>query len=171
MSIDPVVLLAEELRGAATALRTATQIYRRDSRQQNGKTVKELLVTIKSLYSDLAETMPTSALGAGELVRLVAQLLPSPLAQYASHFNQVAARLCEGKRTQSDLVWLRAMQAALSGCGEDGNKAALLLRLAIAGAARPVMVFRAVLPAQAGRGQDWCDILSDPEGWESKRRS
>jgi hypothetical protein len=175
MPIDPVVLISEELRSAATALRAASERYQREAREEDGKVVKRLLSAIRNLYGDLAETMPTSALGAGELVRLVVQLLPASLGQYNSHFNEVADRLAEGRRTQSDLVWLRAMHAALAGgaYGANGDKAIALLRLAIMGAARPIVVFRAAteMPASAGKANDWRVILNDPDGWESRRQS
>ena len=144
MEIDPVVILAEELRATESALRSAVQRYELDQAQENGEAVNTLLTSLKSIYRDIAETMPTSAMGASEMVRLAAQRLPFSLSRYVSHFNEVADRLGEGRREHADLVWLRAMRAALKGgaCGEQGLKAAPLLSLAIAGAARPVVVFR-----------------------------
>ena len=144
MEIDPVVVLAEELRATESALRSAVQRYELDQAQENGEAVNTLLTSLKSIYRDIAETMPTSAMGASEMVRLAAQRLPFSLSRYVSHFNEVADRLGEGRREHADLVWLRAMRAALKGgaCGEQGLKAAPLLSLAIAGAARPVVVFR-----------------------------
>jgi hypothetical protein len=145
MDIDPVVILAEELRAAESALRSAVRRYELDHVQEHGETVNTLLASLKSLYRDIAETMPTSAIGASEMVRLAAQRLPFALSRYTTHFHEVADRLGAGRREHADLVWLRAMRAALKGgaCGEQGLKAAPLLGLAIAGAARPVVVFRA----------------------------
>jgi hypothetical protein len=145
MEIDPVVVLAEELRATESALRSAVRLYELDHVQENGETVNTLLASLKSLYRDIAETVPTSAMGAGEMVRLAAQRLPFALSRYTTHFHEVADRLGAGRRDHADLVWLRAMRAALKGgaCGEQGLKAAPLLGLAIAGAARPVVVFRA----------------------------
>jgi hypothetical protein len=54
----------------------------------------------------------------------------------------VADRLSRGRREHSDLIWLRAMRATLHGGGQPGVRAAPLLQLAIAGAARPVVIFR-----------------------------
>jgi hypothetical protein len=148
MDMDPVVLLAEELRASETALHAAVNCHERDHLQENDEKITRLLASIKSLYRDLAETVPTSALGAAEMVRMAAQRLPFSMARYANHFHEVADRLGAGRREHSDLIWLRAMRAALKGGqgGEQGLKAALLLRLALAGAARPVVVFRAALP-------------------------
>ena len=144
MDIDPVVALAEELRATEQALRTAVRRYELDHVRENGETVNTLLAALKSLYRDIAETRPTSAMGAGEMVRLAAQRLPFSLSRYCTHFHEVADRLGSGRREHADLVWLRAMRAAMKGgaCGEQGLKAAPLLGLAIAGAARPVVVFR-----------------------------
>lgn len=146
MAIDPVVVLAEELRATESALRQAVQRYELNHARENGEVVNTLLASIKSLYRDLAETRPTSAMGASEMVRLAAQRLPFSLSRHVNHLHEVADRLGEGRREHADLVWLRAMRAALKGgaCGEQAMKAAPLLSLAIAGAARPVVVFRAV---------------------------
>ena len=142
MEIDPVVLLAEELRATESALQSAVQRYEVDHLRENGEKVSELLKSIKALYRDLAETEPTSAMGAGEMVRLAAQHLPFALARYADQFDEVAARLSAGRREHADLIWLRAMVTTLKGGGEQGKKAIPLLKLAIAGAARPVIIFR-----------------------------
>jgi hypothetical protein len=142
MNMDPVVLLAEELRATEQALRTAVRRYELDRSQASGETVNALLASIKKLHRELTQTQPTSALGASELVRMAAQRLPFSLARYADHFNQVADRLSTGRREHSDLIWLRAMRSALRSGGQQGVKAVPLLQLAIAGAARPVVIFR-----------------------------
>jgi hypothetical protein len=146
MEMDPVVLLAEELRTTESALRTAVKRYELDQLQENGERVNSILASLKSLYREIGETEPTSALGASEMVRLAAQRLPFSLARYSGHFHEVADRLGEGRREHADLVWLRAMRAAMKSgaCGEQGVKAAPLLSLAITGASRPVVVFRSV---------------------------
>src|ERR1700723_2059963 len=82
MQIDPVVVLAEELRATESALRSAVRLYELDHVQENGETVNTLLASLKSLYRDIAETVPTSAMGAGEMVRLAAQRLPFALSRY-----------------------------------------------------------------------------------------
>ena len=147
MDMDPVVLLAEELRAAETALHAAVKHYEKDHLRENDKKVNTLLTSIKSLYRDIAETVPTSALGAAEMIRLAAQRLPFSMARYANHFHEVADRLGAGRREHADLIWLRAMRAALKDGqgGEQGLKAGPLLSLALAGASRPVVVFRAVV--------------------------
>lgn len=153
MEIDPVVMLAEELRATELALHSAVRRYEVDRSTENGERVNGLLTSIKSLHRELTQTVPTSALGASELVRLAAQRLPFSLARYADHFHQVADRLSAGRREHADLVWLRAMRAALRSGGEQGVKAAPLLQLAIAGAARPVVIFRSAgLPPEAAMG-------------------
>jgi hypothetical protein len=150
MEMDPVVLLAEELRTTEQSLRAAVRRYEVDRSTENGETVNALLASIKSLHRELTETMPTSALGASELVRMAAQRLPFSLARYADHFNQVADRLSIGRREHSDLIWLRAMRSALHSGGQQGVRAVPLLQLAIAGAARPVVIFRSPgVPSEA----------------------
>jgi hypothetical protein len=143
MEIDPVVFLAEELRSKERALRDAVKRYEKDHARENGEIVNNLLLTLKVLYREFFETVPTSV-----LVRMAAQRLPFSLARYANHFHEVADRLSEGKREHADLVWLRAMRSALKEGegGEQGVKTAPLLGLALRGAARPVVVFRAFAP-------------------------
>lgn len=148
MAIDPVVLLAEELRTAEGALDKATHVYNRDGKQSHGELVNLLLTKVKRLFAELFETEPTSALGAAELVRIAAQRLPFAYSRHAAHLHEISDRLSCGQRSLSDLVWLRAMRAALQDgfFGKDGEKTARLLTLAIEGARRPVMVFHAVQP-------------------------
>ena len=83
MEMDPVVLLAEQLRTAERTLHTAVRSYELDRCQENGETVNSLLCSIKGLHRELTQTVPTSALGASELVRLAAQRLPFSLARSA----------------------------------------------------------------------------------------
>ncbi|MBN9589046.1 MAG: hypothetical protein BGN85_03010 [Alphaproteobacteria bacterium 64-11] len=148
MEIDPVVVLADELRATEAALRSAMQRYEKNHKRENGDAVDRLLESVKVLRRDVFTTVPTSALGAGELVRMVAQYLPFTFATYSTHFHEVADRLSAGQRRHDDLVWLRSMRAALAGgiCSEAGVKFAPLLELALQGASRPVIVFRNVAP-------------------------
>lgn len=144
MPIDPVVVLAEELRSAENTVRTACE-------QQNADTLTCLMARAVSLYNEISETVPTSALGAGELLCLAATNIVSIDRSSALRLHEIADRLKSGLRLQSDLVWLRAMAAELAygRFGDIGNRSAALLRLAIRGAARPVIVYRAVEMAPA----------------------
>jgi hypothetical protein len=156
MPIDPVIILMDEMQSAETSLRCATKLYERNRWREYGEAVTLLLANIKSLNSELLETMPTSPLGAAALLRVVTERLPFSHARYADHFLEISRRLGNGIRLHADLVWLRAMQASFVSRaeGEPDCKVALLLHLAIIGAARPLMVFRAIgpRPAQAGTG-------------------
>ncbi len=138
MPIDPVIVLAEELRSAESTVRTACE------RQEEALTV--LMARAFSLYKELTETVPTSALGAGELICLAATNLTSADGIYAAKMREIADRLMSGLRLQADLIWLREMAAAMAQglCGERGRNSAPLLKLAVRGAARPILVYRAV---------------------------
>ena len=138
MRIDPIIVLAEELRAAELSLRTATCERRQDE-------VRNLLLEIGLLENCLAETEPTSVVGAGELLRLAAEYIQHRHARLATRIRAVARRMREGERSLPDVVWLRTAARELAGgsCGEQGLKAAQLLQSAISGAARPVLVFRA----------------------------
>jgi len=160
MTIDPVILLAEDLRSTEAALDKATQLFSREHRREDGELVNLLLGRMKQLYHDIFETVPTSALGAGELVRMAARRLPFSYSRYAAHLHEIADRLSLGRRLHTDLVWLRALQAALGEgfCGKDGGTIAPWLNLAVIGASRPVMVFRSV---QHERGNPpWKSVLA-----------
>ena len=139
MPIDPVVILAEELRIAESTLRTASE--RRPGEAQTG-----LMARVVSVYKELVETVPTSALGAAELIFVAAGSLPSAGDAYASHLRSIADRLMSGQRLQADLIWLRAAAQKLAQDlhGESGTSSASILHLAIRGAARPIIVYRAV---------------------------
>jgi hypothetical protein len=74
--------------------------------------------------------------------------------------HEIADRLSLGRRLHTDLVWLRALQAALGEgvCGKDGGAIAPWLNLAVIGASRPIMVFRSV---QSERGNPpWKNVLA-----------
>ena len=154
MAIDPVIVLVEELRSAEATLRNAAKDCARGSRQERAETINRLLSTIKNLNHELQEAVPTSVLGAAELIRLVIERLPFSHMHYVDHYSEIARRLDCGQRSHADLVWLRAMLISLagSGPGDCAPQAAPLLRSAIIGAARPVLVFRAVKPA--------CNVLA-----------
>jgi len=174
MKMDPVVLLAEDLRATEAALDKATKLYARDRRREDGELVSLLLERIKRLYHDIYETVPTSALGAAELVRMAARRLPFAHARYASHLHGVAERLSDGHRLHSDLIWLRALEAAFADgvCGKDGGAIAPWLHLAVIGASRPVLVYRAVESRTAN--PTWKDVLARLEtgrGQEAQRPS
>jgi hypothetical protein len=146
MTIDPVIMLAEDIRSTEAALDKAAQLYSKDHRPEDGELVNLLLGRMKRLYHDLHETVPTSALGAGELVRMAARRLPFSHSRYSFHLHEIADRLSVGRRIHTDLVWLRALEAAMGegDCGKDGRAVAPWLHLAVIGASRPVMVFRSV---------------------------
>lgn len=151
MQIDPVVVLAEELRSAEHTVRTARE-------KNEDDTLTCLLARTVSLYNEIRETVPTSALGAGELVGLAAANLASIDSAYAKQMRDTANRLRSGVRQQGDLIWLRMMAVELAEgrFGEIGRSTAALLYLAIRGAARPIVVYRAVewTPDNAARKAD-----------------
>lgn len=152
MPIDPIILLADEIR---TLEKQIHAICKREGAydRQGMEAVNLMVGRLRTLYGELLETMPTSAIGAGELIRIAADRLPFAQGRYASHLHRIAERLGAGERTQADLIWLRALAEAL---GEDtdaakgpDNRTAKLLALAVKGMALPVVVYRAALPARA----------------------
>lgn len=137
MRMDPVIMLAEELRSAEESLRAAT-------RGNHGRAAKHLMLEIGYLEHQLCCTEPTSALGAGELIRLAAEQLQSADTRIAARLQRIAERFCAGRRELSDLIWLRALAPSLEkgAWGEPGRRAARFVGPATAGAAKPVLVYR-----------------------------
>ena len=81
-------------------------------------------------------------------IEAAALLLRSNTPYYGDRLREVAARLDEGQRLFSDLVWLRSVRSILASgeCGRPGENAAELLILALKGAGRPVLLYRNVAP-------------------------
>jgi hypothetical protein len=150
MQIDPVVAITEKLLQAERGLRVAR--LKRDE-----KMTSRWLALIALLNEELYSAIPTSALGAAELLRRAANSIGDQGSSYAAHLLEIAERLSNGARALTDLVWLRSIRPALTGglCGSDGVIVAPLIALAIKGASRPVVIFRAVLPPP--RDDDWAN--------------
>jgi hypothetical protein len=153
MQIDPVVALTEKLSQAEKALRDARL-------RCDDKLVSRWLALISLLNEELYSIVPTSVIGAAELLRRAAESLGASEAKYAQHMVEIAGRFSNGSRLLPDIVWLRSMRPALTRglCGSEGVIVAPLVALAIRGASRPVVVFRAVLPPKDDDG--WMRALS-----------
>lgn len=142
MRIDPVVALMDELDIAYVLLARA-----RDGRDWDA--TRRQLAQIANLHACLRETEPTSVIGAAHLLREgAALLLRSNTPYYGDRLRDVASRLDEGQRRVSDLVWLRGVMRSLASgeCGRPGENAAGLIGLALKGASRPILLYRAVTP-------------------------
>jgi hypothetical protein len=141
MQIDPVVALSEKLAQAERALRTARL-------RSDEKMVARWIELISLLNEELYSIVPTSTLGAGELLRRAAGSLGGGQTSISTQLAEIAERFSNGSRTLPDIVWLRWLRPALTRgiCGNDGVIIAPLIALAIKGVSRPVVVFRAVLP-------------------------
>jgi hypothetical protein len=145
MDMDPVVILAERLRMAE---RCAEGMYaEQGSGAGNGRAA-----IVKLLQKKLEATEPTSVLGAGELIMLAAdRLSPLPFTE-GEQLRNIGDRFHRGERILSDLIWLRRIAETIEpdpsteSNRSEHSQAAAMIRLALKGAARPVMIFRAVPP-------------------------
>ncbi len=150
MPIDPVLLLAEEIR---TLEKQVHAICKGTYDREQMEAVNLMVGRLRALYGDLLETEPVSAPGAAELIRIAADRLPFAQGRYASHLYRIAERLGGGERQPADLIWLRALAEALEEDPQTGkgasNRTARLLAQAVKGMARPVLVWRAALPRRA----------------------
>ena len=162
MPIDPVLLLTEEISVLEKQVHAACKgSYERAQMEK----VNLMVGRLHALYGELLETEPTSAPGAGELIRIAADRLPFAQGRYANHLYRIAERLAAGTRQAADLVWLRALAEALAEEPEAnkgaGNRTARLLAQAVKGIARPVVVWRAALPCRAPT-HDLGDLSAGP---------
>lgn len=141
MNIDPVVELAERLRNAEQKLHN-------ERVRCNPVCCREVVAEISALNERLYEAVPTSALGAAELLERVAAALDDTSRLCAWRLREVASRLGSGERSLDDLTFLRRLlpQFLRQLYGDDGLVVAPMLAAAIEGAARPVLIYRAALP-------------------------
>ena len=140
MRIDPVVILMDELETAQASLARA-----RD--HKDWRATRRQLAIIASLHTLLRETQPTTVIGAAHMLRQAAEHLGGASGPHeANRLRAIANRFDEGERALSDLIWLReAMRALARGEGGQSEEGATpLIRLALRGACRPVLLYRAV---------------------------
>jgi len=144
MPIDPVIPLFDEICAAEAELQRQRAQNAISYSPRRDEVIALMLGRIALLYEDLHKLTPTSPIGAGALLRLVWRWLPSQYRRYEQHLARIAGRLQAGRRSQDDLIWLRALAAALEQDGApDGNARVLtVLNAAILGAARPLLIFR-----------------------------
>src|SRR6185312_11373333 len=154
--MDPVVGLMEELRSVEQAMDAACKKNALAWRRERAEAINELLGRVRALYGDILDTPPTSPLGASIILRIIAGRMPFAYARYRDHLAHIADRLAKGERLHGDLVWLRAIAEALAARDEDNKAAQLgsLISRAIAGIARPVVVYRSSRPPSRPR-PDW----------------
>jgi hypothetical protein len=143
MAIDPVIELVETMRGLDGGMDAGRWRAMGGEAQAD---YLEKLAQVKCLYAALLEAVPTSVVGAGELLRLAARRLPFAHARCAARLHRIADLLCEGRRRHDDLVWLRGFAEGLGAAEPVDRSLVAMLHHAIAGAARPVLVWRAVVP-------------------------
>jgi hypothetical protein len=144
MPIDPVILMIEEIRKVGSDLRAQCKLNAQRHSQERDDSINRLRRRISKLYEDLVETVPTSSLGASELVHIASRRLIFSHAHHAFHMERIAERLGAGQRNPQDLIWLRAMVRALEAGKPDDRSAriAAILAQAIKGAAQPVLIHR-----------------------------
>lgn len=162
MPMDPVVALMEELRMVEAAMDVACKKNAACYSRGRAEEINAMLCQVKNLYADILDTAPTSPLGASILIRIAAGRMPFRYARYTNHLHLIADRLEDGQRLHGDLVWLRGVAGVLTQSGEGkGAELGMLLARAIRGIARPVVVFRAVLPP-ATTVPDWQELALGP---------
>ena len=109
---------------------------------------RDVVAEISALNERLYEAVPTSALGAAELLERIAAALDDSSKLCAWRLRQIANRLGSGERLLEDFVFLRRLLPQFSRrlYGDEGFVVAPMLAAAIEGAVRPVLIYRAALP-------------------------
>jgi hypothetical protein len=142
MPIDPVIPLLDEIHAAEDELQRQSAHNLISYSLRRDELIALMLARIASLYDDLYGVVPTSPIGAGALLGLVWKWLPSHYARYEQHLARIGSRLQQGQRSTDDLVWLRALAAALDDDACQNHNLRVVLNAAIQGASRPVLIFR-----------------------------
>ena len=162
--MDSVVGLMAELRTAEQALDAACRKNAHRYSRDRGEQINQLLKKVQGLYRQLLDATPKTPQGAGMLIRIIAARMPASQARYSNHLNRIADRLEAGERLHADLVWLRALAEALSLGGPQSGLSALgpLVKRAVSGAARPMIVHRGPAAPIAQPAPDWQDLALGP---------
>jgi len=154
MPIDPVIPLLEEIRTAEEELQRQSTRNTIAYSPRRDELIAVILGRVAALYDDLYKVMPTSPIGAGALLDLVWRWLPPHYARYEQQLARIGNCLQNGQRSTDDLVWLRALAAALDDDPYRNDNLRVVLHAAIQGASRPVLIFRRAIldPESKGPG-------------------
>ncbi len=104
MAIDPVILIMERIRRAESDLRVESKLNSLNYSRTRADLINATLLRIRVLYDDLTQTVPTSSLGAAELIRITAHRLPFSHARYACHLER-GGRTAERGGNASTMTW------------------------------------------------------------------
>jgi hypothetical protein len=142
--IDPVVLLAERMRVVDKAMQRVAR--RERSQPADAEVISAHFWQMEKLRGELLKVVPTSALGAAELLRAVIPQLQKSFPLHTDQIESIAARLADGQRQHSDFIWLRELHANLSKASLNplGATLATFIQSVLIGACRPVLIYRAV---------------------------
>ena len=145
MSIDPVLLLVEELtikKCFFTTKNNTTGSNTRAPRKEMRASVRKI---IKHFQKCPTEVGRISAIGAGTLTLLAAQCLPSDHA-HSDCLEGIGHRLSAGNRLLPDLIKLRELLHDFSHEMhiELASEISALLKLSMNGASIPLLIFRSV---------------------------
>ena len=93
MHIDPVLILADDIRQLEKQIHIECQHKKEPYNREQMQTINLLIGKLRARYAELVKTEPTSVLGAGELIRFAAHRLPFSQGRYATHLYRIADRL------------------------------------------------------------------------------
>ena len=165
MPIDPVIPLLEEIRTAEEQLQRQSARNVVSYTPRRDELIALLLGRIASLYDELYKVTPTSSIGAGALLNLVWRWLPPHYARHEQHLARIGSHLQAGRRSTDDLVWLRALAAALDDDPYRNDNLRVVLNAAIQGASRPVLIFRRAILDPQTTGPDLEELSRGRHFW------
>jgi len=170
MPIDPVIPLLEEIRTAEEEVQRQSARNAACYSPRRDELIAVMLGRIASLYDDLYKTAPTSPIGAGALLSLVWRWLPPNYARHEQQLARIGSRLQHGQRATDDLVWLRALAAALDDDDCKNDNLRIVLDAAILGASRPVLIFRRAVLEPENRGPTLEELSRGRHFWPAPFR-
>ena len=170
MPIDPVIPLLEEIRTAEDEVQRQSAHNLNSYSPRRDELIALMLARIASLYDDLYEVVPTSPIGAGALLGLVWKWLPSQYVRYEQHLARIGNHLQQGQRSTDDLVWLRALAAALDDDACQNDNLRVVLHAAILGASRPVLIFRRAILEPETKGPTLEELSRGRHFWPAPFR-
>lgn len=170
MAIDPVIPLMEEIHTAEEELQRQAMRNVKAYSPVRDELITVMLARVATLYDDLYRVVPTSPIGAGALLDLVWRWLPPHYARYEQHLAQIGRHLQAGRRSTDDLVWLRALAAALDDDPYQNDNLRVVLNAAILGASRPILIFRCAMPDPESKGPGLEELSRGRHFWPAPFR-
>jgi hypothetical protein len=147
--MDPIIVLAQRIRAAETALSTECRSNSAAGFGTRAEAIDLLLTELDQLYEGFFATVPETLGGAGEQILFAAERLPPSANASASRLRSIGEHMIAGQRLTSDLNWLQAFVRSMKGEAEKSSESCvLLLSSALTRAASPLLIHQVENPVR-----------------------